>query len=228
MARTLKSVERRTTVDLVFDHLYDEIVSMRLLPGAKISEAEIAGLFSVSRQPVRDAFNRLEHLDLLLIRPQKATEVKRFSVMAITKARFVRAAMEAEVLRRAARLCDKKSAEAIEKQIAEQSAAVQENDYAAFRLLDYNFHESLCHTAQTDFAFDVISENKAKVDRLCVLGLTAREEELDQLLDDHINIAKMVASNNAEGAVDAGMVHLSRLDATIEAIKNEHAEYFDA
>jgi len=74
----------------VFDHLYDEIVSMRLLPGAKISEAEIAALFSVSRQPVRDAFSRLENLDLLLIRPQKATEIKRFSSAAITTARFVR------------------------------------------------------------------------------------------------------------------------------------------
>jgi len=227
MARNLKSVERRTTVDLVFDYLYDEIVSMRLLPGAKISEVEIAGLFSVSRQPVRDAFSRLEHLDLLLIRPQKATEVKRFSIMAITKARFVRAALEAEVLRRAASLCDKKSARQLEKQIVDQTSAVKESDYPSFRLLDYEFHESLCQMAKTDFAFDVISENKAKVDRLCVLGLAARSEELDQLLDDHITIAKMVTSNDAQGAVDAGMVHLSRLDATIEGIRNKHAEYFD-
>lgn len=46
--------DRRTSVDVVFDHLYDEISSLNLLPGDKISEAEIAARFGVSRQPVRD------------------------------------------------------------------------------------------------------------------------------------------------------------------------------
>jgi len=121
--------ERRTSVDTVFSHLYDEIVSMRLLPGSKISEAEIAGLFGISRQPVRDAFSRLENLDLLLIRPQKATEVKRFSSAAITTARFVRAAIEAEVLRRAARVCGDKGTKLLQDCLYEQRAAVAENDY---------------------------------------------------------------------------------------------------
>ncbi|KKK71856.1 hypothetical protein LCGC14_2909720, partial [marine sediment metagenome] len=77
MSNATQMWDRRTGVDVVANHLYEEITSLRLLPGAKISEAEIAARFGVSRQPVRDAFSRLENLDLLLIRPQKATEVKR-------------------------------------------------------------------------------------------------------------------------------------------------------
>ncbi len=226
MQYNLRNAERRTSVDLVFDHLYTEIVSMRLLPGTKISEAEIAGLFEISRQPVRDAFSRLENLDLLLIRPQKATEVKRFSSAALTTARFVRAAVEAEVLRRAAKLCTARSAELLEASINEQRSAVNENDYDVFRTMDYTFHEMICNAAEASFAGDVIAENKAKVDRLCVLGLK-RDERLEQLLDDHINIAEKIKSHDEEGAVKAGMLHLSRLDATIEAIKQEHADFFD-
>ena len=124
MARSEKSVERRTGVESVFDHLYEEIVAMRLLPGAKISEAEIARQFDVSRQPVRDAFSRLENLDLLLIRPQKATEVKRFSNRAITTARFVRVAIETEALRRAARLCTKEGAQLLENALTKQAKVV--------------------------------------------------------------------------------------------------------
>jgi len=221
----LKIAERRTGVDTVFDHLYDEIASMRLLPGTKISEAEIAGLFGISRQPVRDAFSRLENLDLLLIRPQKATEVKGFSSTAITTARFVRAAVETEVLRRAARLCGQEGSDLLQARLAEQIPVVEENNYDRFKVLDYAFHEALCTVAETEFAIDVIAQNKAKVDRLCALG-QARNEELNQLFDDHTQIAKSVSENNEEDAVKAGMLHLSRLDSTINAIRDKNADFF--
>lgn len=226
MARNLKITERRTGVDTVFDYLYDEISSMRLLPGTKISEAEIAKLFGISRQPVRDAFSRLENRDLLLIRPQKATEVKRFSSAAITTARFVRAAIEAEVLRCAARRCTQAGIDLLQTRLAEQESAVKDNNYDRFRTLDYAFHQSICTVAETEFAADVIAREKAKVDRLCVLGL-ARDERLDQLLDDHSQIAQLIADKDEDGAAKAGMLHLSRLDATINAIREEHADYFD-
>lgn len=225
MPQAVKLEERRTSVDSVFDYLYDEIDSMRLLPGMKISEAEIARLFGVSRQPVRDAFSRLENLDLLLIRPQKATEVKRFSSQAITTARFVRVAVESEVLRRAAQKCDKSGRDVLDSKLADQCVAVENNDYNLFRSLDYDFHKTLCTIGEVDFAFDVIAKEKAKVDRLCVLGLS-RDERLEQLLNDHEAIAKMIKSNDEDGAVKAGILHLSRLDATIEAIQVGHADYF--
>jgi len=226
MVHNLKVAERRTSVDNVFDHLYEEIVSMRLLPGTKISEAEIAALFKISRQPVRDAFNRLENLGLLLIRPQKATEVKRFSSVEISRARFVRLAIEAEVLRRAAKLCDKPGAELLQSRLADQKLTVKAEDYDHFRLLDYQFHEALCEVGHVDFAFEVIQREKAKIDRLCVLSMKSRDERLDQLFDDHTAMATCVANNDEEGAVAAGMLHLSRIDTTISTIRSEHSEYF--
>lgn len=226
MVRDLKIPDRRTNVDTVFDHLYTEIVSMRLLPGTKISEAEIARIFDISRQPVRDAFSRLENLDLLLIRPQKATVVKRFSSTAITTARFVRAAVEAKVLRRAARHCTQADTDLLNACIEKQRVAVSDNNFGQFRSLDYEFHKTICTVGDVDFAFDVIAHEKAKVDRLCVLGLS-RNERLEQLLDDHINIVQYVSDNDEEGAVKVGMLHLSRLDTTISVIREENSDYFD-
>ena len=89
-----------------------------------------------------------------------------------------------------------------------------------------NFHKALCTIGKVDFAFDVIQKEKAKVDRLCVLAMTGNER-LDQLLEDHRQIAQMVSDNNEEGAVKAGMLHLSRLDATIDTIRKENTDYFD-
>ncbi|WP_417209081.1 GntR family transcriptional regulator [Antarctobacter sp.] len=218
--------ERRTTVDEIFDHLYGEISSLRLRPGDRISEAEIAAQFGVSRQPVRDAFTRLANLDLLLIRPQRATEVKRFSSREIEKSRFVRAAVEAEVLRRAARLCDADGAGRLESCLVEQRKVIADGDFSAFGTLDYAFHKTLCDIAGVDFAFEVISSEKAKVDRLCTLGLS-KEDRMPQLLEDHEVIAAAISAGDEEAAVKAGMLHLSRLDSTIEAISKSNANYFD-
>ncbi len=217
--------DRRTTVDEIFDHLYDEISSLRLRPGDRISEAEIAAQFGVSRQPVRDAFTRLANLDLLLIRPQRATEIKRFSSREIEKSRFVRAAIDSEVLRRAARNCDTADKERLEECLERQRAAIAAADHQKFSELDYEFHKTLCNIAGVDFAFEVISQEKAKVDRLCMLGLS-KEDRMPQLLQDHEAIVAAVVGHDEERAVAVGMLHLSRLDATIAAIEKTNANYF--
>jgi DNA-binding GntR family transcriptional regulator len=80
--------------------------------------------------------------------------------------------------------------------------------------------------AGADYAFEVISMEKAKVDRLCALGL-AQENRMPQLVEDHEAIARAVKAGDAEAAVKAGMLHLSRLDATIEAISETNANYFE-
>jgi DNA-binding GntR family transcriptional regulator len=218
--------DRRAAVDKIFDHLFLEIGTLRLLPGDRISEAEIAAQFGVSRQPVRDAFTRLANLDLLVIRPQRATEVKRFSSREIEKSRFVRASVEAEVLRRAARNIDAPGKRLIDDCLDRQRVAIAKADLREFGALDYEFHGCLCDVAGVGFAFEVISAEKAKVDRLCMLGL-AKENRMPQLLADHEAIAAAIFAGDAQRAVEVGMLHLRRLDATIDAIKTTSAKYFE-
>ena len=218
---------RATNLDDIFEYLYDEIVSLRLCPGDKISEAEIASQFGVSRQPVRDAFRRLENMDLLLIRPQRATVVKRFSLREIEKSRFVRQAVEREVLLRAAQKCDADGAALLKASLAAQTKLLADAHHDGFGKLDYEFHRILCQIAKADFAFDVIMTEKSKVDRLCVLSLSTKDN-LSALVDDHQRIAEAVASNNADKAIEEGIYHLSRLNDTISHIYEENSGYFEA
>lgn len=226
MVQAMQTTDRRSRVDQIVDYLYGEITSMRLLPGTRISETEIAERFGVSRQPVRDAFNRLENMDLIRIRPKKATEVRKFSPAAIEKSRFVRASVEAAVLRMAAARCDSAGGHQLDACLALQRKAQAEVDHKAFAQLDYEFHKTLCEIAGVPFAFDIIKEEKAKVDRLCILGL-AKEDRMPQLIGDHEGIVAAVKEGRAEDAAEVGMRHLTRLDATIEAIRVTSAAYFD-
>lgn len=227
MVMLSKSSSRVTTLDDIFEYLHDEISNLRLAPGDKISEAEIATKFGVSRQPVRDAFRRLENLELLLIRPQRATVVKRFSIREIKKSRFVRQSVEKEVLLRAAQYCDADGGMLLEKEIEAQTKLVEDKNYDVFGDLDYTFHRTLCQIAKADYAFDVIMQEKSKVDRLCLLSLS-KEDRLPDLVADHKRIAEAVKSNDAKTAIAEGMFHLARLNDTIAHIYEKNANYFDA
>jgi len=226
MPNRLTHKERRTSVSDVFDTLHEQIVKLELKPGDRISEADIAAQFGVSRQPVRDAFSRLANLDLLLIRPQRATEVRRFSMRQIEKSRFIRAAIETDVLRRAASLCDDAGRAQLTAALSAQEAVTAAEDIEGFGRLDYEFHKILCVIAKVDYAFEVILEEKAKVDRLCKLGIK-KEQRLPELLADHRAIAEAIGAHDADAAIEAGVKHLSRLDVTIERITATNANYFE-
>lgn len=218
--------ERRTSADVVFDYLYDEITSLGLLPGTKISEAEIASRFGVSRQPVRDAFSRLDNMDLLLIRPQKATVVKKFSLDRIASARFARIAIELEVAHRALLAWDGSLLKKFEQSLEEQQSALAKGDAELFHRVDYEFHRLMCRAAQSDFAFQMIAEHKAQVDRLCVLSLTG-VDSMALLIGDHQEMVEQLSRRDGEGLSATLRRHLSRLDSTVEMIHQDHASYFE-
>jgi DNA-binding GntR family transcriptional regulator len=115
---------------------------------------------------------------------------------------------------------------ALDANLSLQALAVEAGSFEKFGKLDYAFHDILCKTADVDFAFEVISVEKANVDRLCMLSLS-KEDRMPELLDDHTKIAACVVAGDAEGAVAIGRVHLSRLDATIDAIFKDKPEYFE-
>ncbi len=214
------------TTDIVFERLYRRISTLDLMPGDRISEAEIAAEFGVSRQPVRDAFNRLVNLDLLLIRPQKATVVRKFSRASISSARFVRLAVELEIVRKAARNWDGSMSGTFQDALAAQRNAVSDMDRERFHELDYEFHRLLCIAAGQEAVFDVIQSNKAKVDRMCMLSL-AKGREASHLLDDHASVFKALSEQDTAALEAAMRVHLGRLDETVDSIFQSHREYFE-
>ena len=134
------STAPRTTTDVVFEALHAQILSLELLPGTRISEADVAARLGVSRQPVRDAFNRLSNLQLLKVRPQRATVVSGFSMTEIENARFVRLAVELEVAKLACLAWDETFVATLNGNLERQKAALKSGQIDTFHQLDYDFH----------------------------------------------------------------------------------------
>lgn len=222
-----KGANRLTTTEEVFRLLKADIIAMRLEPGAKISEVEVAKSCGVSRQPVREAFMRLGDLNLLEIRPQRATRVRKISHQDLRNTRFIRAAVEVEVVRTAAQIATPESLAAIDANLAEQQAAVAAGDATGLKALDYEFHRLICIAADRLPAFKVIAENKTHTERACMLEL-ADAAGMQEVFDGHSEILEAIRKGDAEKAVAQTRIHLDHLDATLEAASKNNPDYFEA
>ncbi len=211
---------------MVYETLLDQIVSLEILPGTKLSETEVARRFGVSRQPVRNAFTRLGNEDLLLIRPQKATKVRGFSMERLELARLVRRAVELEVIYGAIQIWDSEREAQLAENLDLQEKAFSDGDLTEFHALDYDFHKLIYVLGGKPMAFDVMLECKQKVDRLCMLSLE-EDSAANRILSDHHEIANGLASGDLERAQRSVRKHLARLDETISSIHSSHPEYFE-
>jgi GntR family transcriptional regulator, rspAB operon transcriptional repressor len=223
--RGVEPMRTPSAADQVFEALYDQVVTLALPPGSRLSETEVARAAGVLRQPVRDAFFRLSKLGFLTIRPQRSTEVSAISERAVEQARFVRTAIEVETVRVAAERFGPAELAVLDALIAEQAAAVAAVDREGFHGLDDAFHRRICELAGVDFAWTVIRENKAHMDRVRFLSLSFGAQAA---LDDHVAILDAVRVHDAAAAAAAMREHLGRIAGDLPRIRASHAGHFAA
>lgn len=204
--------------------LRERIIRNDLMPGVRISESEIAADFSVSRQPVREAFIKLAEEGLLEVRPQRGTIVRKIVTAAVMDARFVREAIEADIVRLLAQSADKTLARNLRAQLTEQREAAGK-DSVWFIQLDERFHRTLAEAADKSYAWNVVESVKAQMDR--VRHLTMRKFPTDRLVEQHTAIVDAIAEGDAGKAETAMRHHLREILNDLPAIAQERPEFFD-
>ena len=174
-----------TIASRMMTNLRNAIVRLDLKPGDTISEAEVAERFGVSRQPVREAFIRLGQQGLLLIRPKRATMVKRISEDGVGQSRFIREAIEVEIIRRAAAARTAATGPMLEAILVQQNEAASAGDIGHFHTLDETFHRALAQTAGVEYAWQLIDDHKIQLDRVRYLTLPRSDAADDRRAPGH-------------------------------------------
>ncbi|WP_332685828.1 GntR family transcriptional regulator [Devosia sp.] len=225
MAASVLNTSEETMAMRVVGALRDDIVTMALKPGDVISESDIAGRYGVSRQPVREAFIRLAQQGLLLIRPKRATVVKKISPEGVRQSRFIRESIEVEIIRRLASNPTKDAAAVLEGLIAEQEAASAAEDSRRFHTLDELFHRTLARLAGVEYAWQLIDDHKMQLDRVRYLTLGASSSRV--AIDEHKIIAKAVGRGDPAAAEAAMRAHLARAEVLLSQTISDHPDYFE-
>lgn len=212
----------------LFQVLRQSIIRMVLAPGQALSEKEIADTFSVSRQPVREAFIRLSEAGLVEVRPQRGTYVVRISRQAVLEARFVREAVEVAVAREAAQhgLAPAVLGE-LEELIERQRRCIDPEDHDRFFLLDEAFHRALALGTGHAMAWRVTEDVKAQLDRVRYLSIP-ESTPIPKLTDQHSIILEAIARKDPEAATQAMGIHQREILQSLPELMRRFPEMFDA
>ena len=185
----------------IYAHLRDAIIRNTFAPGDRISESEIARSWNVSRQPVREAFIRLAGEGLLAILPQRGTVITRISYSDVLNARFLREAIEADIVKILAHRPDAGLVRELRRQLEAQKAVARANP-KDFIGLDEQFHRTMADAADKRGAWRLIDGLKSQMDRVRFLSL------------GHFPVAKLVGQHAAVvDAIEVG--DMTRTNAAI-------------
>jgi DNA-binding GntR family transcriptional regulator len=152
MPDQLAAAKSETLTEQAYNRLEEMIVTLRLAPGAVLSEQALATELTIGRTPVREALQRLSHEGLVLVLPRKA--------IIVTDTDPRRQLLVLEVRRELERLLARASSErATDAERARflaiadgMSAAAAANDDIAFMRLDREMNGLLIQAAHNDYA----------------------------------------------------------------------------
>ena len=210
----------------VYRALRERIIRGGLEPGGLISEAEIARSFSISRQPVREAFIKLAEEGLVEIRPQRGTLVRKINIASVMDARFVREAVEADIVKIVAERRDPRVVDRLYEQIeAQRKAAHQKAE--GFLELDEAFHRTLAAAADKTHVWSIVNNVKAQMDRLRQLSfiiISAGERAVEQ----HHAIVEAIAKGDVPAADAAMRTHLRQIMTDLPIMAQLRPNHFDS
>ena len=220
----LSSVPTVTTTDQVFASLYSALITFKLAPGTKVSEIEIAKTLGVSRQPVRDAFFRLSQMGFLLIRPQRATLITKIASQAVLQASFIRTALETACIRDATDALTETDFDEIRGLLAQQKRAIDADERTTFHELDDLMHQRICEMSGHGYAWALIQEQKAHMDRVRFLSLSFGQKTA---YDQHLTITDALFARDKDAVQHHLEEHLGRIRYILPEIRDQYPQYFE-
>lgn len=227
LADPIRLDRRQAIVPQIHQILRERIVTLAWKPRRQLSRAEIAAEFDVSQTPVREALIRLEADGLIQVWPQSRTEVAPIDLVKVREVQFLRRALELEVALTLAVRPDAATQVAPARELIVQQRAIADDDAAIdrFASLDREFHRRLFAQAGQDALHALIVARSADLDRVRRLHLPVKGKRLE-ILQDHTAIVDAIAAGDPPGTAAAVRRHLSGTTAWLEALIQQHPEYF--
>lgn len=200
--------------DVILQWLRAAIVAGELKEGEPIRQEEIAGLFNVSKIPVREALKRLEAEGLVLFQKNRGAVVTAFTPSEIAEIFEVRALLEAEATRLSVPNMD---AAALERTEACCAAFSAEPDVARWADLNWRFHASIYEHAGRPYQLSLIRSINDRIERYLrtQLALSGGHAAADR---EHRQILACCKTGDAGAA--AGLVRSHIMDACASLLRH--------
>lgn len=134
----------------IYQHLFDMILSLKIKPGDRIPEAEIAKQFGVSRTPVRDALRDLAGEGILNLYPNRYAEVAAYDDRRVREIGMTKIVLDRFAIRSAAYFGSRAEYDELYQYAEHCLSAARENDIEGRIKADSDFHYELCKLGKNE------------------------------------------------------------------------------
>jgi GntR family transcriptional regulator, rspAB operon transcriptional repressor len=194
----------------VYEILRNKIVHNELKPQEYLNEQSICDELGVSKTPVREALQKLEHNRLVVIVPNKGCFVSNISIDRIREVFEIRAILECA----AARLAATSEARNQFKSILEnhESFKIHTGEEMRHYLLSgYQIHTHIVEAAGNSYLMDFYRTILDHIVQIRVYFLSRfKADRLQETVEEHKKILEAIVIGDADGAESAMREHLKR------------------
>jgi DNA-binding GntR family transcriptional regulator len=141
-----------TLTDRAYRAIEEQIVTLRLAPGAVISEAVLSERLKIGRTPIREAIQRLARERLMVIMPRRGIMVSEVNIQTQLRLLEVRRELERLIARGAARRATGAERDEFAAIAAGMEKAGRTNNENVFMRLDREFNRLSLQAARNEFA----------------------------------------------------------------------------
>lgn len=218
-------LRRQTMATQIHAILRREIITNQLPPHTRLSEAEIAGRFAVSRTPVREALIKLVEDKLVEIYPQYGSFVAPIPLRDVLDSQFVREALECAAVEQAAARITAEAAAGLSALLARQRHCAEADDYDGFFAADEALHAAIMALAGHPDAWRLVEQAKTQMDRVRYLSMHLVRKRAT-VIAEHMAIVEPLTRGDAAAAVAAMRLHLRGLFRSVAMLTEANGGYF--
>lgn len=201
------TIERKSTTEIVYDHLKEKILEGSLLPGTRLVEAQVADQMGTSRSPVREALQLLAADGLVDTRSKHGAFVKRLSAEEVWEVYTAREAIEGYVAALAAKRATRADVKRLEAAQENVLNLARNEDYSATVKADFELHRLIWEQSGHRLLCDILSRLEVQI-RMFMAVQAPLFHHLYDSVEDHKNVVQAIAEGDADGARESIQEHI--------------------
>ena len=212
----------------IFEELKQDIISLAIKPGERISESDICERFGVTRPPVRAAFHRLQDVGLIDVIPYRGSRATQIDLDAICQMIYNRSVIESNIIRDYIRMGPSPlEIEDLEHNLRKQRITVHASDVNSkeFYILDSEMHEFFFRRMHCSYIWNSIQRDIEYV-RFRMLDFVGTLKYPD-IVRDHEEIIEAIKNKDIDsipriisGHLNNGLRRMRHVNGT------EYEKYF--
>jgi DNA-binding GntR family transcriptional regulator len=195
-----------TDADRAYERIKQMIVTLKLKPGAVIQEQQLINQLSLGRTPIREALNRLEVENLVIIEPRRGIFVADIAITDLTQIYEVRKELEALAACLATARADAADIARLEL-LVEEYRTIDPADLEALFAIDREFHMTLAHATNNSFLIrelDLFYNLSLRIWYLALSSVSASDIDVEA----HLEILIAIQHRNPQMAEERMREHI--------------------